>query len=79
MAATGCTLKAATGCTLKHTLREENKVANRLTTMGVEVEQDEKMVLHVTPPDDRRAAFERYLSLPEADVGWVTFERLITV
>lgn len=40
----------AIGCTLRHTLREENKVADRLANMRVD--QENRMVSHIIPPVD---------------------------
>ncbi|KAI8533199.1 hypothetical protein RHMOL_Rhmol11G0278700 [Rhododendron molle] len=60
-------LMAAMGCTLNHTLREGNKVADKLANLGVE--QEEKMVSHISPPDD-------IIPLLEADMRRVIFERV---
>ncbi|KAI8536130.1 hypothetical protein RHMOL_Rhmol10G0232600 [Rhododendron molle] len=54
-----------TGCTLRHTLREGNKVTDRLANMGVE--QEDRMVSLIILPDD-------IISLMEADMRGVAFE-----
>lgn len=43
-------LREVSGCILRHTLRENNKVADRLTNVGVN--QEHKMISHIIPPDD---------------------------
>lgn len=60
-------LMAATGCTLNHTLREENRTADGLVNMGVD--QQDKMVSHINPPDD-------IIPLLEVDMRGVSFVRL---
>jgi len=60
-------LMANTGCTLRHILREGNKVADKLANLGVD--QDEKWVSHISPPDD-------IIPLLEADMRGVAFERM---
>lgn len=61
------TLIDITGSMLKHTITEGNKVADSFANMGVD--QEEKMVSHITPPDG-------IISLLEADMRGVAFGRV---
>ncbi|KAI8537441.1 hypothetical protein RHMOL_Rhmol09G0024100 [Rhododendron molle] len=52
---------------LKHTPRKGNKIVGRLANKGVD--QEDKMVSHVIPPED-------IIPILEADMRGVAFERL---